>query len=192
MQGLKLAALAAAMMLGVGPAAAQTNVKFSLDFVLQGPQAPFFLADEKGYYKAEGVNLTALDAGRGSGDTVQRVASGVYDIGFGDINALIEFNAKNPGKEVPAVFMVYDKAPMAILTLKSKGITKLSDLQGHPAAAPSFDAGFRLFGLLAKMNSFDASKVNWSNGAPQLGEPMLARGETDAISAFSFTASMAL
>src|SRR4051812_19967400 len=85
-------ALAAA--LGAGTAAAQTNVKFSLDFVLQGPQAPFFLADDRGYYKAEGVNLTALDAGRGSGDTVQRVASGVYDIGFGDLNALIEFNAK--------------------------------------------------------------------------------------------------
>src|SRR5581483_4332501 len=95
-------------------------------------------------------------------------------------------------KEIPAVFMVYDKAPMAILTLKSKGINKLADLQGHKAAAPSFDAGFRLFGLLAKINNFDAAKVEWSNVAPQLREPMLARGETDAISAFSFTASMAL
>lgn len=192
-RGLFAAALGVAGALAAVPAAAQqTNIKFSLDFVLQGPQAPFFLADEKGYYKAEGLNLTALDAGRGSADTIGRVASGVYEIGFGDLNALIEFNAKNPGKEIPAVFMVYDKAPFAIVTRKSKGIAKPTDLMGKNAAAPSFDAGFRLFSLFAKLNGIDASKVNWSNVAPQLREPMLSRNETDAISAFSFTAVMAL
>jgi NitT/TauT family transport system substrate-binding protein len=186
------AAVAIACVLGTAPLAAQTNIKFSLDFVLQGPQAPFFLAEERGYYKAEGINLTALDAGRGSADTIGRVASGVYEIGFGDLNALIEFNAKNPGKEIPAVFMVYDKAPMAILTRKSKNINKPADLAGKKGAAPSFDAGFRLFGLFAKLNGLDASKVEWNNVAPQLREPMLSRNETDAISAFSFTAVMAL
>lgn len=193
-RGLTAAAIgvAGALALAVPATAQQTNIKFSLDFVLQGPQAPFFLADEKGYYKAEGLNLTALDAGRGSADTIGRVASGVYEIGFGDLNALIEFNAKNPGKEIPAVFMVYDKAPFAILSRKSKGINKPADLMGKNAAAPSFDAGFRLFNLFAKLNGIDASKVNWSNVAPQLREPMLSRNETDAISAFSFTAVMAL
>jgi len=189
---LGLTTAAALGLSALAPAHAQTNVKFSLDFVLQGPQAPFFLADEKGYYRAEGLNLTALDAGRGSADTIGRVASGVYDIGFGDLNALIEFNAKNPGKEIPAVMMVYDKAPFAILSRKSKNITKPTDLMGKKAAAPSFDAGFRLFNLFAKTNGIDTSKVEWSNVAPQLREPMLARNETDAISAFSFTAVMAL
>ncbi len=189
---LGLTAAAALGLAAITPAVAQTNIKFSLDFVLQGPQAPFFLADEKGYYKAEGLNLTALDAGRGSADTIGRVASGVYDIGFGDLNALIEFNAKNPGKEIPAVMMVYDKAPFAILSRKSKNISKPTDLMGKKAAAPSFDAGFRLFNLFAKTNGIDASKVEWANVAPQLREPMLARNETDAISAFSFTAVMAL
>src|SRR6185312_6016759 len=97
-------AFAAALAVAVAtPALAQTPIKFTLDFVLQGPQAPFFLAQEKGYYAAEGLNVTAIDAGRGSSDTVNRVVSGAYDIGFGDLNALIEFNAKNPGKEIPAV-----------------------------------------------------------------------------------------
>jgi NitT/TauT family transport system substrate-binding protein len=172
--------------------AQQTPVKFTLDFVLQGPQAPFFLAQEKGYYAAEGLNVTAIDAGRGSSDTVNRVASGAYDIGFGDLNALIEFNAKNPGKEIPAVLMVYDQAPFAIITLKNKGIAKPADLAGKKAAAPSFDTPFRLFTLFAKANGFEPGAVSWANVAPPLREPMLARGETDAISGFSFTAVLAL
>src|SRR5277367_5763818 len=103
--------------LTTGAAAAQTNVKFSLDFTLQGSQAAFYLARDRGYYAAEGLNVTAIDVGRGSGDTVGRVASGTYDLGFGDINSLIEFDAKNPGREIPAVMMVYDKAPLSIVSL---------------------------------------------------------------------------
>ena len=186
-------AMALAASLASGTAEAQpVNVKFSLDFVLQGPQSPFFLAQERGYYTEAGVNLTAIDAGRGSADTIGRIAGGAYEIGFGDLNALIEFNAKNPGKEIPAVMMIYDQAPFAIITLKSKGIAKPADLVGRNAAAPSFVAPFRLFPLFAKANGFDAQRVNWSNIAPQLREPMLSRGDTDAISGFSFTSLLAL
>ena len=46
--------------------------------------------------------------------------------------------------------------------------------------------------MFAKINGFDPSKVSWSNVSPQLREPMLARGETDAISGFSFGAVLAL
>lgn len=189
--GLAAAAVVAALAAG-GPAAAQTNVKFSLDFTLQGSQAPFFLARERGYYAAEGVNVTTIDVGRGSGDTVGRVASGTYDIGFGDINSLMEFNAKNPEKEIPAVMMVYDKAPLSIVALKRSGISKPADLVGKKAAAPSFDASYRMFDMFAKINGFDPKSVNWSNVSPQLREPMLAKGEADAISAFTFTATFAL
>src|SRR5258708_12255157 len=117
-----VAAAAVAALTAGGAAAAQTNVKFSLDFTLQGSQAPFYLARERGYYAAEGVNVTAIDVGRGSGDTVGRVASGTYDIGFGDINSLIEFNAKNPEKEIPPVMMVYHRPPFSTVALKKPAI----------------------------------------------------------------------
>jgi NitT/TauT family transport system substrate-binding protein len=191
----KRAALAAASLLvalAAGPAAAQTNVKFSLDFTLQGSQAPFYLARDRGYYAAEGVNVTAIDVGRGSGDTVNRVASGTYDLGFGDINSLIEFDAKNPDKGFPAVMMVYNKAPMSIITLKKSGISKPRDLAGKKGAAPSFDASYRMFDMFARVNGFDPKSMTWSNVSPQLREPMLARGEADAISAFTFTSTFAL
>jgi NitT/TauT family transport system substrate-binding protein len=167
-------------------------MRFTLDFVVQGPQAPFFLAAERGHYAKEGIELAALDAGRGSADTVNRVASGAYDIGLGDVNALIEYNAKNPGKELVAVLMYYDSGPFAIITLRDKGIAGVKDLAGKKAAAPSFDTPFRLFPIFAKANGITASSVSWSNVAPPLREPMLAQGQADMISGFSFTSVLAL
>src|SRR5437868_3438462 len=101
------AVLAAAFMASLPAQAAEpASLKFTLDWVLQGQQAPFILAQERGYYTAAGVNLTALDAGRGSTDTIGRVAGGAYEIGFGDLGSLIEYNAKFPGKEMIGVLMI--------------------------------------------------------------------------------------
>jgi NitT/TauT family transport system substrate-binding protein len=191
-RSLMIAAAATAALWNLPASAQQTPVKFTLDFVIQGPQAPFFLAAERGHYAKEGVNLTSIDAGRGSADTVNRVASGAYDIGIGDINALIEFNSKNPGKELIAVMMYYDSGPFAIMTLRDKGIATPKDLAGKKAAAPSFDTPFRLFSLFAKANGIDPKSVTWANVAPPLREPMLAQGQTDLISGFSFTSMLAL
>lgn len=191
MRALAMAGLLAAA--AAAPAAAQVpSVKFSLDWILQGQQAPFLLGQQKGYYAAEGVNLATVDAGRGSTDTIGRIASGVYEIGFGDLSSLIEFNAKNPGKEMLAVLMVYDQAPFAIVSLKKSGIAKPADLKGRKGASPSFDSTYRLFSVFAKVNGLDPASVTWSNVAPQLREPMLARGETEAIAGFSFTSRLSL
>ena len=84
--------LFAALALGATTASAQTPIKFSLDFKFEGPSAPFLIGLDKGYYKAEGLEVT-LDQGNGSGAAVPLVANGTYDVGFGDINALIQFAA---------------------------------------------------------------------------------------------------
>ena len=47
--------LAATVMLG-SPVSAQTAIKFSLDFKFEGPAAPFLVAIDKGYFKAEGLD----------------------------------------------------------------------------------------------------------------------------------------
>ena len=42
-------------------ASAETAIRFTLDRKIDGPAAPFFLAVEKGYFQAEGLNVT-IDA----------------------------------------------------------------------------------------------------------------------------------
>ncbi len=170
---------------------AQTPIKFQLDWRFEGPAALFLASAAKGYYKDAKLDVT-IDAGNGSGGTVTRVASGAYDMGFADMAALMEFHANNPdaANKPVAVMMGYNNTPAAVLTLKKNGITKPSDLNGKKLGAPVFDAGRRGFPIFAKANN--VSNVTWTSMDPPLRETMLARGEVDAITGFSFTSLLNL
>ena len=172
-------------------ALAQTPIKFQLDWRFEGPAALFLASAAKGYYKAAGLDVT-IDAGNGSGGTVTRVASGAYDMGFADLAALMEFHANNPdaANKPVAVMMVYNNTPAAVLTLKKNAINTPADLNGKKLGAPVFDAGRRGFPIFAKANS--VASVNWVSMDPPLRETMLARGEVDAITGFSFTSLLNL
>jgi NitT/TauT family transport system substrate-binding protein len=188
--------LAAALLLCAASTASlaqETKVRFQLDWRFEGPSALFLVARSKGYFEQEKLDVT-IDAGNGSGNAVNRVASGSYDMGFADMAALMEFSANNPtapGKPV-AVMMVYNDTPAAILALKKSGIRTPADLAGKKLGAPVFDAGRRAYPLFAKANGLDAARVNWVSMDPQLRETMLARGDIDAITGFTFTSLLNL
>ena len=180
---------AAVLALASLPASAQTPIKFTLDWVFQGPTSPFLMALDKGYYKAEGLDVT-MDPGQGSAGAVQRVATGAYQVGFADVNSLIEYNAKNPGKEVLCVFMAYDYAPFGVYALKKSGIKGPKDLQGKKLGAPVFDASFRLFPAFAKKTGI--TKWEHVNLTPQLREQSLVQGSVDFISGHYFSSMLDL
>jgi NitT/TauT family transport system substrate-binding protein len=174
---------------GGTPAAAQTtNVRFVLDFLLQGQQSAFVLGRERGYYAAQGINFSAFDPGRGGADSISKVATGTHDIGFGDLSSMIEFNAKNPGQELIAVLLVYEQAPLSLLSLKKSGIAKPADLVGRKGGAPTVDATYRLFDVFARVNGIDPKRVQWTTIQPQIREPMLVRGDIDFAAAWVMTA----
>src|SRR5882762_1684812 len=133
--------LFAASVLAATTASAQTPIRFSLDFKFEGPAAPFVVAIDKGYFKAEGLDVT-IDTAGGSLEPINRVASGTYDMGFGDINSLIKFRDANPGTPIKAVFMVYNKPPFAIIGRKSRGVTTPKDLEGKKLGAPPPDGAY--------------------------------------------------
>ncbi|MCC6777615.1 MAG: ABC transporter substrate-binding protein [Hyphomicrobiales bacterium] len=180
-----LAATAVAV-LAAGSASAQTDVKFALDWKFEGPSAPYFVAIDKGYYKAEGLNVT-VDSGPGSVAGIARVAAGTYPIGFFDINSLVKFQDQNPEKRVQAVLMIYDKPPFAIATTTKTGITKPKDLEGRILGAPAADGAFAQWKAFVKENNLDAGKVKIENVGFPVREPMLAEGKVDAITGFSFS-----
>jgi NitT/TauT family transport system substrate-binding protein len=159
---------------------AQTRLKFVLNWKYQGPQGWFFVAADKGYYKAEGIDVT-IDQGDGSAAAVPKVASGTYDIGFGDINALIEFAARKPEEAPLAVYVLYNRPPFTVAVKTDSPIKTPKDFEGRTLGGAANDGALKLFPALAKIAGFDASKVNITTIAPNLREQMLMRGQVDGV-----------
>jgi len=184
-------ALALALSFGAASAQAVTPIKFQLDWRFEGPAAFFLAPVAKGYFKDAKLDVT-VDAGNGSGGAVTRVAQGTYDMGFADLAALMEFHANNPAapNKPVAIMMVYNNTPASVMSLKKTGIKTPAELSGKKLGAPVFDAGRRAFPIFAKANGI--SNVTWVAMDPALRETMLARGELDAITGFTFTSLLNL
>ncbi len=180
------AILASVALFAASAVQAQTPVKFTLDWKFEGPAAPFVVAIDRGYYKAEGLDVT-MDTAGGSLEPLNRLAAGTYDIGFGDINSLIKFRDANPGVPIKAIFMVYNKPPFSIVARKSRGVTKPKDLEGKKLGAPAPDGAYAQWPIFVKANNIDAAKVTIENVGFPVREPMLAAGQVDAITGFSFS-----
>jgi NitT/TauT family transport system substrate-binding protein len=173
------------------PAAAQTAIKFTLDWKYEGPAAPFLVAIDRGYYKAEGLDVT-IDIANGSVEPISRVASGTYSMGFGDINTLIKYRDQHPATPLKALFMVYNKPPFSIVARRSRGVTAPKDLEGKRLGAPAADGAFAQWPIFAQVNGIEPSKVTIENVGFPVREPMLAAGQVDAITGYSFSAYISL
>src|SRR3954471_23487664 len=183
--------LAAVLVSGAALAQKQTPMRFALDWRFEGPAAPFFVAIDKGYYKAEGLNVS-IDPGAGSVEGINRVASGAYDVGFADINILVKYRDNPRNLPVKMVMMVYDTPAFSIITLKKSGITKPKDLEGRVLGAPAGDGAWAQWPIFVQANKIEAGKVKVENIGFPVREPMLAQGKVDAITGFWFSSYMNL
>ncbi len=168
------------------PSTPTIHVKFTLDWAYQGPQAPFLVALYKGFFAEEGLSVT-IDRGYGSARAVSDVASGLFDIGFGDFNSLVEFKSKNPDAKVKMVAVIHVKSPLSVVTLKDSGITTPKDLEGRRLGAPAGDAARRVFPAYANAVGIKQERITWVTMDVALREVMLARGDVDAVTGFYYT-----
>jgi NitT/TauT family transport system substrate-binding protein len=167
-------------------ARAQTALRFTLDWALQGNHGMWALAQDRGLFERAQLAVR-MDRGFGSGDALVKVGSGAYDIGFADFSGAVKFNAENPSSRLVMLYPVFDRTAAAIVTMKGRGIEKPQDVAGKSLGAPEGEGSRLLFPAFAKVAGIDASRVRWTSMAANLRDTMLRTGQVDAVTGFLFT-----
>ncbi|GAP33887.1 ABC transporter substrate-binding protein [Piscinibacter sakaiensis] len=159
-----------------------TRLKFTLDFRISGQVAPFFVAQAKGYYRDEGLE-PSFDVGSGSVAAITRVASGAYDLGFGDLSALMEFQAQQ-GPLVQAVYQYYNRAPFAIIGRRDRGLSDFRSLQGKRIAAAAVESTRRAWPIAARHAGVKADAFEWVTTDFSQRDNVIVRGDVDGATYF--------
>ena len=144
-----------------------------------------YLAADRGYYAAEGLDITLSPGGPNVAGDTQTVSGAVLmNISGGDGVA----RSNEQGAKLTIVGMQYQKSPGTLLSLKDKNIVKPEDLIGTRIAVAGADNP----GLLAflKYNKIDESQVTL---VPSQYDPaVLTSDQADSIFCFYIDLPVAL
>ena len=167
-------------------------IQFSLDRPIDAGAAPFVLAAVNGLFGSEGLAVThqyrqriaGRDRARRRGD--QRFRAGRHQ----RADPLSrQGRARAP---IKAVFVLFNKAPYAIIARKSRGIQALSDIEGKTLGVAEGDLSIRLWPALAQQNGIKLASVKQSSISAAVREPMLSAGQVDAVTGFSYLSGINL
>jgi len=136
---------------------APDHVKVRLDWLIRGAHAPFFVAQEKGYFRNEGIVIDRIDKGNGSVNTMTLVGSGQYEFGFGDLPTLATAKAK--GVPVTSLVVVNQQSPLAMIALKGTGLRSPKDLEGKVVGIQPAGSTFIFYQAFLKANRIDRGKI---------------------------------
>ena len=163
-----------------------TKVGVVLNFAADGGAAGFYHALERGYFRDVGLDVS-IEPSKGSADAITRTASQASDIGVGDISTLVEFASRRPEISPRAVFILHNRSPQAVISLRSSGISKLTDLHGRILGQGPADAPSRMFPAVANIAGVDTSRIEIRQFSPQLRDTMLLTKQVDAVTGFDST-----
>jgi len=163
-------------------AAGLTPVTMTLDWVYQGPNDGFMIAQEKGFYREAGLDV-AIASGKGSGATAQLVASKATQFGFCD--GYVVGNGVAKGMAIKSLGSVYRRNPAAVVVLANSGIMTPKDLEGKSIAMTAGSAQFQQWPAFLKGAGIDGSKIQVVNIDPAGVGPALINGQVPAIGGFA-------
>ncbi|MDC7789765.1 ABC transporter substrate-binding protein [Rhodoplanes sp. TEM] len=155
------AALGAALLSGsFGGAAAQgaagEKVVIRFTWKLKGEYAPLFVALDKGYYKAEGLDVT-LSEGSGAQTVLKVVGTGQEHFAYGPaVNALQAVSQELP---VKLVALYQTSTPMGVIAFPDVTLKTPKDMEGKSIAISSGETFSDMIRPFAKLNGIDIEQV---------------------------------
>ena len=171
---------AAAMTAGVTTTASAEDVTYLLPAPLSLPAfGPFVVAQQRGYFKAEGLNVT-FQVAKGGVDVAKQVGAGnaVVGGGIGDTSIIVRPN----GVPVKAVAVLGGGALMQLVLDKDKNLHTVKDLKGKTVTVLAYQdtTYFALLGMLASQG-MTKDDVNAQAAGPVNVWKLFLSGQSDAF-----------
>jgi len=174
----RIAAVALAALAIAAPAGAQDKVSLRLNWYLGGLHVPFYYGKDKGYYAAEGIDLT-INEGRGSANTVQVVAAGSDTFGLADSSSVILTASK--GADIKSVMSLLNTTGYSVVSLAEANIKEPKDLVGKKVAVTPGDPLGSLLQAVCKANNVDCGKIGMVQVDPAAKVVAVLEKKTDAL-----------
>lgn len=168
-----------ACMMTSSVAIATDKVTFQLDWLPGVDSIPVYVGLQEGFFEAEGLAVS-ISSGRGSTDAITKLATGNSDIGNADIGALMAAKAQD-NVPVVAVFPYFTQAPHTFFTLKSAGISSITDLKGKKVATSAFSSSNGFLPLVLKEHNLTEDDLKLIKTDPGTLGPMMMTGNADAV-----------
>jgi NitT/TauT family transport system substrate-binding protein len=177
-----LAAFACLPLPRAAHAQGKRKVTVRLDWLYQGPNAGFMVAQEKGFYAEAGLDVD-IGPGKGSANTAQVVASKAAQFGFAD--GFVVGNGVSKGMSIRAVAGLYRRNPTAVIVLAASDIKTPKDLEGKTIAIATGSTQFQQWPAFMKGCGLDAAKIRVTNIDPAGSPPALITGQVPAIAGYA-------
>lgn len=158
------------------------QINMTLDWVYQGPNVGFMVAQDQGFYRDAGLDV-AITSGKGSGSTAQLIASKAAQFGFSD--GYVVANGVAKGMGIKTIGSVFRRNPAAVIVLADSGIKTPKDLEGKTIAMTAGSGQFQQWPAFCKGAGVDINKIQLVNIDPAGVGPALVNNKVEAIGGYA-------
>ncbi len=173
-----VAAAAAVLCMGSINGIAQEKISLRVDFSPAGSHSALHLANQKGWFKEQGLEVDIQD-GRGSINSIQLVGAGQVDFGWVNLGPMAI--ARESGMTLRSVAGIFRKGDLSILVDEKSAIRTPKDLAGKKIVLFTASPWMPFLDLFFKNGGLSRSDVNIVFVDPTSMFPNYASGQSDAV-----------
>jgi len=144
--------------------------------------APFYLAQQAGYYAAAGLGVEFQN--KVDPDLITLVGQGAIDVGIGDGTSVIP--AVSQGIPIRYIATVYGQFPNVVFAKASSGITTAADLEGKKVGTPGrYGSGWIMLQALLGSAGLTTDSIEVIEYPDYTQRAAVAQGAVDAATGFA-------
>lgn len=167
------------------------KLRFKLNYLYQGQNAPFLYASDIGLYSEKNIEIEFIE-GFSSSLVTKAIVADEADCGYGDLSSLLAHTITTGKADIAALMPIYQHSPCALgYVWKGKPLA-LADIEGQVLCGPRGDTSARLLPLLLQKNGLEHLSYEMRYVQPEERDAMIASGEAFAATCFDATLKFAM